>query len=56
MPVYEFLCKKCNKEIEKLVSVKIKNIKCKICGKSMKKIISLSNFHLKGSWGKEGYK
>lgn len=58
MPIYEYLCKKCNVVEEKF----FKNfnhteiIYCQNCNSKAYKIIAHSNFHLKGpGWGKDGY-
>jgi putative FmdB family regulatory protein len=45
MPVYEFKCKKCNKEYEELVWTqdKISGVECPECGsKSKKRLVSLA--------------
>ncbi len=57
MPIYEYLCKKCNKVFEELQGFNDEPLtKCKECGGTLKKLISLSNFHLKGSgWYKTDY-
>ena len=50
MPVYEYKCKKCNKQFE--VSQKITDAslkECSSCGGELKKLITSSSFVLKGS-------
>jgi len=42
MPIYEFLCKKCRKQFEALVSIgREKDISCKNCGNgNLEKLVS----------------
>lgn len=59
MPIYEYICNKCNTRTEKLEKINEKNETiCPSCKEnSLKKIISISNFNLKGSgWYKTDYK
>lgn len=59
MPIYEYICLKCNYTIEKLekINENIKNI-CPNCKTTyLEKKISVSNFKLKGKgWYKTDYK
>lgn len=49
MPIYEFRCKKCNKQIEVFQKFSDKPpTKCKECGGRLEKIISPTAFHFKG--------
>lgn len=57
MPIYEYACGSCDKEIEIVhgISEKPKK-KCPSCGGKLRRLISLNSFHLKGSgWYKTGY-
>lgn len=50
MPIYEYHCRKCNKEFEVVQSISDPELKsCKFCKGSVTKLMSLSSFHLKGS-------
>ena len=50
MPIYEYRCRKCNKEFEAVQSISDPELKsCKFCKGSVTKLISVSSFHLKGS-------
>lgn len=55
MPIFDFQCSKCNKRVEKIVSLKEseKEIDCD-CGKGklVKQAVSPFNFSLKGNWFK----
>lgn len=58
MPLYEYRCKTCGAEIEKIVSYDAPNPICptKDCKTEMKKKLSSNNFHLKGNgWYKDHY-
>ena len=56
MPLYEYVCKKCNKEFEMLQSIGTDSSKCPDCGTECKKIVSATSFQLKGSgWYKTDY-
>jgi putative FmdB family regulatory protein len=58
MPVYEYMCKKCNKITEQWTNIYecIDLIVCPNCGETAHKIISQSTFALKGGgWYAEGY-
>lgn len=50
MPLYEFTCKKCNKKIEKLLTlIESKNeYYCEECGELLKKMIGSSQLKFKG--------
>jgi putative FmdB family regulatory protein len=49
MPIYEFRCKKCNKQIEVYQKFSDKPpTKCKTCGGRMEKMISATAFQFKG--------
>ena len=50
MPIYEYKCKKCNKEFEVFQGIAEPAVKsCKFCKGAVRKMMSLSSFHLKGS-------
>ena len=54
MPLYEFKCRKCEKEIE--IQQKVEDDPPKCCGEEMKRLISLSSFRLRGGgWANQGY-
>lgn len=57
MPLYEYVCKKCNKPFEIMQKMSESgNAKCPGCGGRGEKQISASGFQLKGSgWYKDGY-
>ena len=56
MPIYEYYCKQCNKNFEKLVRLGTEQLICPNCGNISKKIISQCTFTLKGSgWYTDGY-
>lgn len=58
MPIYEYLCEKCERKTEHIQNVGNAAPRCKICGTVLKKIISHSNFFLKDTgcgWSKHGY-
>ena len=58
MPIYEYLCSKCNKVSEVLQKFSDKPIsKCPQCGGRVKKLMSHNSFQLKGSgWYVTDYK
>lgn len=57
MPIYEYQCKKCGKEMETIARFNDPNPTCSNCGHTMEKKISLSSFHLKGNgWYVTDYK
>ncbi len=50
MPIYEYRCRKCNKEFEAVQSITAPELKsCKFCKGAVTKLMSVSSFHLKGS-------
>jgi putative FmdB family regulatory protein len=50
MPIYEYRCRKCNKEFEAVQSITAPELKsCKFCKGPVTKLVSVSSFHLKGS-------
>ena len=54
MPLYEYRCEECGKEVELLQSRDEEPPCC--CGEVMKRLISKSSFRLVGSgWAKDGY-
>lgn len=57
MPLYDFLCGKCNFQKEALVKTSDDEVWCPRCDTLMRKqITSPSNFQLKGQgWFKDGY-
>jgi putative FmdB family regulatory protein len=61
MPLYEYLCPKCDKITELFVSIKEaeEKIPCDVCGETAYRIISPSTFLLKGNprgWDKPAAK
>jgi putative FmdB family regulatory protein len=57
MPIYEYVCSKCDGEFEIIHGMSENpKTKCPECGGRMKRQVSLGAFHLKGSgWYKDGY-
>jgi putative FmdB family regulatory protein len=50
MPIYEYRCRKCNKEFEAVQSISDPELKsCRFCKGPVTKLMSVSTFHLKGS-------
>jgi len=50
MPIYEYRCRKCNREFEVVQSITAPELKsCKFCKGPVTKLMSVSSFHLKGS-------
>jgi putative FmdB family regulatory protein len=50
MPVYEYKCKKCNKEFEVMQKITEDPLTvCSSCGGALKKLITNTSFVLKGS-------
>jgi putative FmdB family regulatory protein len=50
MPIYEYLCTKCNKKFEMRQSISAEPLKtCIACGGKVKKLISSSSIQFKGS-------
>lgn len=50
MPIYEYRCRKCNKEFEVVQPITAPELKsCKFCKGPVTKLMSVSSFHLKGS-------
>ena len=50
MPIYEYICTKCNDEFEVIQGFSDKPLKtCKKCKGRLRKKVSHSSFHLKGS-------
>jgi len=50
VPIYEYLCQKCNKELEVVQKFSDEPLTtCPECGGELKKLISASSFILKGS-------
>jgi putative FmdB family regulatory protein len=50
MPIYEYKCKKCNKEFEVFQKISAPDVKtCASCHGPVAKLISLSSFSLKGT-------
>ncbi|HIH2763455.1 MAG TPA: FmdB family zinc ribbon protein [Candidatus Azoamicus sp.] len=58
MPIYEYVCFKCNYKVEKLHKInEICNEKCPTCDDILKKKISASHFKLKGTgWYETDFK
>ncbi len=57
MPIYEYHCESCNKNMEIIQKISDEPLKkCPDCGKKVEKLLSNSAFHLKGSgWYKTDY-
>ena len=58
MPIYEYVCEKCNEITEEFYSIVCfpKQIACPVCGNIATKIISKNTFRLEGGgWCKDGY-
>ena len=56
MPIYEFLCKKCDTIEEFIQGVNDPNPKCDKCKSKMEKQMSRTSFILKGGgWYNDGY-
>lgn len=57
MPLYEFLCPKCNKIVEIIKNIDDNRQEiCPECREIMAKLVSKSSFVLKGSgWARDGY-
>jgi putative FmdB family regulatory protein len=63
VPIYDFHCSKCNKDVERMVKISDSdNVLCDVCGTKMEKIVaSKMTFQLtfndkqSVSWGSEGY-
>ena len=50
MPIYEYRCRKCNREFEVVQSISDPELKrCRFCKGPVTKLMSVSSFHLKGS-------
>jgi len=57
MPIYEYQCQECGKQIEVIQKHDEKPPKCARCGTEMKKLMSDTSFILKGTgWYKTDYK
>ena len=58
MPLYEYRCKACRKQVEVIQSFSAKPLtRCESCGGKLEKLISRSGFVLKGSgWYETDYK
>ncbi|HNX18763.1 MAG TPA: zinc ribbon domain-containing protein [Acidobacteriota bacterium] len=58
MPIYEYRCKQCHDEIEKIQQFSDKPLtKCEKCGGRLEKLLSHSTFVLKGGgWYSDGYR
>ncbi len=57
MPIYEYLCKECNKKHEVIQKISDEPLTvCPDCGGELKKEVSLGSFTLKGTgWYKTDY-
>jgi len=63
MAIYDFHCKKCKKDVEKMMKYsETENVRCDKCGSILEKVIpSKMNFNLKFdntqsvSWASDGY-
>ncbi len=58
MPVYDYLCEKCDHEFEREQRMADSPVKtCPACkARKVKRLISRTSFHLKGGgWHKDGY-
>ena len=57
MPIYEYECPDCGKQIEVIQKFGAEAPKCERCGIEMKKLMSDTSFILKGTgWYKTDYK
>lgn len=55
MPLYEFMCKKCNTKVEELCRYD-EVVRCEKCREEMKRCVSQNSFQLKGDgWYKDHY-
>lgn len=56
MPIYEYACRSCDHEFERIVRAGAPNPPCPECGAEVDKKISLSSFQLKGGgWYSDAY-
>lgn len=56
MPIYEYVCKACGEEFERIVGFSDPAPPCPTCEGAVEKKISLSAFHLKGGgWYSDAY-
>ncbi len=56
MPIYEYVCKACAAEFEKIIGFSDPAPSCPACEGAVEKKISLSAFHLKGGgWYSDAY-
>ena len=56
MPIYEYVCKACGEEFEKIIGFSDPAPPCPSCDGGVEKKISLSAFHLKGGgWYSDAY-
>jgi len=56
MPIYEYACKECGHEFERLVKMSAQPPPCPECGAEVRKKVSASGFILKGGgWYKDHY-
>lgn len=58
MPIYEFQCLKCNKKLEKILSISESNKKIKCdCGTDLQRVVSAPSFRLDGKgWYETDFK
>ena len=50
MPIYEYECSKCGKQVEAIQRISERPLtKCSHCSGKLHKLVSQSSFHLKGS-------
>lgn len=57
MPIYDYLCEKCNKKVELITLDDLEKARrCRKCGEVMKRLPSQANFSLKGHcWATDNY-
>jgi len=56
MPLYEYLCEKCQAKVEILQRRTDSPPTCGPCARTMKKMISVTSFALKGDgWARDNY-
>jgi len=56
MPLYDFRCDSCEKEIEMFKKMDEKAPNCSVCGRSMVRVMSTTTFILNGrNWAKDNY-
>lgn len=49
MPLYKFVCKKCNTEFEELVKIGTEKLECPKCSEIAEKVLTKTNWSINGS-------